>query len=164
MRKVLNIIISIAIFIFISWSLNFMGNIAHLFYSDDSCKQSTNNRLLSSLPEILQQDKLNNTTIHLKDITPFQWDRFYIMQPYTTDFQLISLFGFEPKLLGCTNIYFKDDRNLLIFQKDDELVAYADVTNNISWGYFTRSEAISKDKMIIHIKNDKNHIKLSKLK
>ena len=164
MIKITNIIIGIIIFIFTSWSLSVVGNIAHIFYSETSCNKMSNNKWLNSLHMIFKDAKYNKSVIKLEDITPFKWDNFYIIQPYTTDLELISLFGFKPKLLGCTMIYFKDDINLLVFQKENSLISYGDVSNKISWNDYSKNRAIPRNETLISIKINKGYTKIFKPK
>ena len=164
MKKKINIIIGLIIFIFFAWSLSLTGNVASFFYSENSCKQLGNNKWLSLFPQVIKAIDSNRKIVSLEKITPFDWDKFYLIHPYTSDTSLIELFGFKPSLLGCTKIYFKDDRNLIVFQKGKSLVAYGDVLRKISWIGFPTNKSIDKKDMTVLITHHGENVTIKKIK
>ena len=144
MKSMLKIGLGLAVFIWFSLSLSAIGNIAHLFYSKDSCIPAmSNNEWLKDIGSVITRAPDDKDPLLLKDLTPFEWDRFFIFPPYTFDTTLISTVGFRPRLLGCTGIYGLDDRRLLVFLKSDALVAFADVPRaTLQWRGVKGGEAI----------------------
>jgi len=133
MRKIFKRVFIILLLIFLFYSLSIIGHISKLFYFDGHC----NEYLTYNGVELFSSEKIISNIENqrlLSDLTPFEWDKLYVMLPYSSDFEIMRRIGFHPKVLGRTCIYTMDDRTLLLFLKEDTLVAHGDVT--MHWGQF----------------------------
>lgn len=63
------------------------------------------------------------TVFLMRDITPFEWDRMYVFQPYTTSAEINRRLGFEWSGAKSSGIEMFDSIKLLVFVKDKEVVA-----------------------------------------
>ena len=74
------------------------------------------------------------TVIDMRELTPFEWDRMYIIQPYTQPEAINRKLGFEWAGAKTSPIQMFDTIILLVFVKGKEVVA--DVKYHVGDGYF----------------------------
>jgi hypothetical protein len=74
------------------------------------------------------------TVIDMRELTPFEWDRMYVIQPYTPPEAINRQLGFEWAEAKTSDIQMFDTIILLVFVKGKEVVA--DVEYKIRDGYF----------------------------
>lgn len=77
--------------------------------------------LKRSLLEVVERGP--GTTFRMRDLTPFEWDRLYVIQPYASPEEINRVLGFEWAGAKSSNIDMFDTIRLLVFVKDAEVVA-----------------------------------------
>ncbi|MEA1917420.1 MAG: hypothetical protein U9N42_07810 [Campylobacterota bacterium] len=130
MRKTFNIIFIVLMLFFLFYSLSIIGNLSKLFYSKGTCNEYLTYNGIELFSSEKMESSIKNQQL-LSDLTPFEWDKLYVILPYSSDFDIMKHIGFRPKVLGTTCIYTHDDRTLFLFLKNDTLIAYGDVP--IAW-------------------------------
>jgi hypothetical protein len=76
----------------------------------------------------------SGTVFHMRDLTPFEWDRMYVIQPYTSPEATNRKLGFEWAGAKSRNIGMFDTIRLLVFVKGKDVVA--DVEYKVWDGFF----------------------------
>ncbi|MBA3354717.1 MAG: hypothetical protein H0U18_02015 [Pyrinomonadaceae bacterium] len=76
----------------------------------------------------------SGTVIQMRDLTPFEWDRMHVIQPYTPPEAINRKLGFEWAGANRSNIEMFDTIRLLVFTKGKEVVA--DLDYNVRDGFF----------------------------
>jgi len=74
------------------------------------------------------------TVFQMRDLTPFEWDRMYVIQPYTLPEAINRKLGFEWAGAKSSDIEMFDTIRLLVFVKGKEVVA--DVEYKVWDGFF----------------------------
>jgi hypothetical protein len=74
------------------------------------------------------------TVFQMRDLTPFEWDRMYVIQPYTPPEAINEKLGFEWAGAKGSNIGSFDTIRLLVFVKGKEVAA--DVEYSVRDGIF----------------------------
>ena len=161
-----NIILGTLIVVLLVYTTNVIGHISHIIYSDGHCDSMLSYEgveLFSS--KQLEKITMDDTQLPLSEMTPFEWDTLHVVQPYASDLTLIRLFGFRPSVLGKTCIYLHDDRNLLAFIKDDQIVVYGEVlrenvqfqrydTKNKRWfDHYSLDICMQKREGVLHVES-----------
>jgi hypothetical protein len=75
------------------------------------------------------------TVIEMRELTPFEWDRMYVIQPYTQPEAINRKLGFEWAGAKTSPIQMFDSIILLVFVKGKDVVA--DVDYKVGDGYFS---------------------------
>ena len=161
--KTIYIVLGSLIFSWLFLYTNGIGHICRIFYAGKSfALEGIEKEWPKTLAEDIQFVAKDSHRFQLKNITPFAWNKLYIIPPYTTDRQIMSIFGFNPKLLGCTAIYTRDDINLLVFKKNDELIAFGDFSRTIKWPDMPANnlEFITNTSWLCRRAKDENHLVL----
>lgn len=73
-----------------------------------------------------QQAASPSVIVRLKDLTTFEWDRFYAFGPYTQPEYINEALGFSWYHAHQSSIDVQDYDNLLVFVKDGKVVHYHD--------------------------------------
>lgn len=162
--KALAGVAALAIAIGFALATSATGHIAGLFYSADSCAAagSDNAWLKNSMESAIRAAVRDSGGVLLQDLTPFEWDRVFTFSPYSPDTALMSAFGFQPGLLGCTAIYVRDDVRLFVFQQRKRVVAFADVPNAQVWGGFRGGEGIDAADSWLCVEQQNDYAALSR--
>lgn len=73
--------------------------------------------------ELLKEEvlELNVDTIHLEDITPFEWDVVYSFNPYTSKEEIYKTIGYKWDRISET---VSEGMNQIVFLKDGKVVCY----------------------------------------
>jgi hypothetical protein len=74
------------------------------------------------------------TVFQMRDLTPFEWDRMYVIQPYTPPEAINRKLGFEWAGAKSSSIGTFDTIRLLVFVNGKEVVA--DVEYKVRDGFF----------------------------
>ncbi|WP_078433698.1 hypothetical protein [Metabacillus halosaccharovorans] len=70
-------------------------------------------------------EDVNNTEISINSLADFDWDKGFLITPYSTQEGIDEQLGVHFK--DPSNIDWRDDIFLLIFMKDDEVVQYVEI-------------------------------------
>lgn len=114
----------------------------------DTSFMAENPDLEKSFKEYVHED-----TLILSDITDFDWDVVFIMEPYTPYETILNEHGISNKKIE-TNIESLDDIILIIFCKDKQIVQYCNLPRYLFDEYFITSKKEKKDAIFI-INNEK---------
>ncbi|CAN1209438.1 hypothetical protein TUMEXPCC7403_04390 [Tumidithrix helvetica PCC 7403] len=74
--------------------------------------------------EISKQSKLSGTSLKLRSLTAFDWDKVYIFPPYTSVDEIQKSLGFPWKAAESSRIFEREDISLLVFVKRNQVVQY----------------------------------------
>ncbi|MBU7591170.1 hypothetical protein FVO58_01200 [Metabacillus halosaccharovorans] len=70
-------------------------------------------------------ENVNNTEISINSLADFDWDKGFLITPYSTQEGIDEQLGVHFK--DPSNIDWRDDIFLLVFMKDDEVVQYVEI-------------------------------------
>ncbi len=66
---------------------------------------------------------------HLKDFTPFEWNKVVVITPYTMKLDVVNKVGLDGSVLACSRNDLSDEWTQLIFQLDGKIVSYFDISS-----------------------------------
>lgn len=91
---------------------------------------SESDQLISQQIEV--QFKASNTApIDLSKVGPASWERVCVLTPYTTNKRSAQVLGFSWNAELKTNIATSDHINVLVFLRDQQVVAYTEHPRNL---------------------------------
>ena len=84
--------------------------------------------LQPKLSAAIEKKRQNNqpVVIQIKSFTDFEWDKFYVFNPYTSAEEVRETLGFDTTLASHSRIKDNDSHNLLVFVRDDQVAAFID--------------------------------------
>jgi hypothetical protein len=77
-----------------------------------------------------QFDASSNGAIDIRRVGPSDWERICVLTPYNTNEIAHRVLGFEWDAERYTSIAGSDGVNVLVFIKDDEVLAYSEHPRN----------------------------------
>lgn len=92
-----------------------------------SCSQSTgihNKELEKSISSAMEKEGVEK--IDVNSLTDFNWEKAYIFTPYTTQETISEQLGVNYK--DPSNLYYRDDINLIVFLDNNKVVQYVEIT------------------------------------
>lgn len=93
--------------------------------------------------------------VNMRKVTPFEWDRFYIFEPYATADHIDQTLGFKSSLTG--PLY--DEQQLLVFVKNDEVVSAINFPRYSPGADFLPERSFSIDEAVFILDGDNKLIK-----
>ena len=97
--------------------------------------------------------KSSGSSLQLSTIAPFDWDRVYVFGPYSTAKEIqeaIGLKWWDSRI----SIEIMDDVNLLVFVKDQQVVAWSEVSRHIEFLPTTRAverQGLARDRAVFDV-------------
>ena len=64
--------------------------------------------------------------IQMKSLTDFEWDRFYVFDPYSSDDEVRDTLGFDTTIMAHSRIKHTDTHNLLVFVQNKQVEVFID--------------------------------------
>src|SRR3989338_3924886 len=110
------------------------------YYSNEAVLE---NRLTAAIAE--------GSGINMQKITPFEWGKFYIFEPYASEQHINQTLGFESSLRGPDY----DELQLLVFVKDNKVISSISYPRYSPGGDFLPENAYSPNEAIFKNENNK---------
>lgn len=88
----------------------------------------------------------NDSIIHLRGVSSFEWDEVFIFKPYTSTTEIDKTLGFKWEGSESTKINNRDGYNLFVFVAMGEVVKFSNVSRtNGDFTRLTKSGPFSKE-------------------
>lgn len=81
-------------------------------------------KLSAAVEKKRQSDE--RVVIQMKSLTDFEWDKFYVFDPYSNAEEVRETLGFDTTIMAYSRIKDTDSHNLLVFVRDKQVVVFID--------------------------------------
>jgi hypothetical protein len=105
---------------------------------------------------VVQLYSKSATTIDLRNVANGDWDRFCVIGPYALNDSIEKRLGFKWDALSKSSIGGNDTINLLVFIKEDAVIAYTEIPRNKGDFLELNPKCIPKANSLLSIRKDKN--------